>query len=507
MRKTNFLLMMAMVILAAPFVSARAPYKLTDLGEGIAHSINNSGRVVGIANYPSWELPDGSFAAVPHATIFDSTGGGSNIYLSEGRAYSINNNGQIVGQSGILSNQVHPTLFNPTDDGNNFDLIILSDNSSCAYSINDSGQIVGGGAVLFDATGQGNNIDLGNGSAYSINNNGQVVGASSDSLPSPFPTFSINTATLFDPTGTGNNLTLDPGNSLFFGSMATSINNYGQIVGYAATQNSTSTTNPAPAIPSSSFQGPAASRRRAVKQKDFQVVEPDIISGSGPIPPPTIIIDPNFIITIDPNFIINFGPYTHATLFDPTGNDNNIDLGTLPGGLRSYAYSINDNDQIVGYSYTSHIIHAAMFDPTGGGDNVDLNELIEPDSGWVLTEARCINDNGWIVGQMTNSEGDEHAFLITPTPLTIAIDNIDEAIAEKLYALESIDIALDLEFAALESLNEMLASGDFGDLTRRDIHRAKLSIYRSIQRQMRSKAELHKSIKGLERSLELLNAD
>ena len=161
MRKTNFLLMMAMVILAAPSVAARAPYKLTDLGEGIAHSINNSGKVVG--------------ASGDRPVIFDSTGGYSNTYLSdEGVAYSVNNNGQIVGCSGDQA-----TLFDTTCQGGNIYL-----GKGVAYSNNDSGQIAGGtseaGAVIFDTTGAGNDVVLTRvglySSAYSINNNGQVVG-------------------------------------------------------------------------------------------------------------------------------------------------------------------------------------------------------------------------------------------------------------------------------------------------------------------------------------------
>lgn len=38
-----------------------------------------------------------------------------------------------------------------------------------------------------------------------------------------------------------------------------------------------------------------------------------------------------------------------ATLFDSTGNGNNIDLGTL-GGTTSWVWSINDSGQIVGYA-------------------------------------------------------------------------------------------------------------------------------------------------------------
>lgn len=447
MRQTVFVLMIAIVMFTASSLPAQVLYDLIDLGEGAAYSINNSGQVVGTAGY---ELPDGSFALVPHAVLFDSTGDGNNIDLGEGTAYSINNSGQIVGQFGIFVDHQYAALFEPTGDGNNINVTILSNNGhSRASSINNSGQIVGssGGAVLFDPTGDANNIDLDYsyafGYAASINNEGQIVGVS---LMPP-------QAILFDPTGAGDNLVLEvEGLSSMDSSWASSINDKGQVVGGL---------------------------------HHVSLVVP---------PKPGL-----------PHETVN---YQHAVLFDPTGDSNSVDLGTLPGGDHSNAYSINNNGQIVGYAYTSSDEkHAAMFDSTGGGDNIDLNELIDPALGWTLTEARCINDNGWIVGQMTNAEGDEHAFLLTPTPLKIAIDNIEQAIAEKLYALETIDIALEKEWAAVEVLDELLANGDFGDLNRRDILRAKFRIYRSVYRQMRSKAELRRSIKDLERSLELLNAN
>jgi len=504
MSKTVFALAMAIVMFTASPLAAQVLYDLTDLGQGGAYSINNSGQVVGTAGYPSWELPDGSFLDAPHAVIFDSTGNGSNIYLGEGTAYSINSSGQVVGQLGIFVNQQYAALFDPADDGNNFDLRILSDNGdSCAYSINDNGQIVGssGGAVLFDPTGDGNNIDLGNGKATSINDNGRIVGISSDPLPSPLPfpfpgpSLSFNSATLFDPTGTGNNLNLDPSNPSFLDySEATSINNYGQIVGYAVDQDSVSTST-------------------TTMQSDFQVAAPpDIptlirpssissppLDGNGPV----IIIDPNGIIW-PPAFI----SYPHATLFDPTGDGNNIDLGTLPGGVSSYAHSINDNSKIVGYAYTSSgKKHAVMFDSTGGGDNVDLNELIDPALGWTLTEARCINDNGWIVGQMTNSAGDEHAFLLTPTPLKIAIDNIKEAIVKKLNALETIAAALEQECLAYDALEELLESGNYGDLKKSDVVKAKQKIHSAIQHEEQAETAVDQSIEKLDDALDALDIE
>jgi probable HAF family extracellular repeat protein len=134
--------------------------------------------------------------------------------------------------------------------------------------------------------------------AASINNNGQIVGYANNS--------SEYHATLFDSTGAGNNIDLGilPGGNW---SCAKSINNNGQIVGYARS----------PGI-----------------------------------------------------------DCTHAVLFDPTGAGNNIDLdpGLLNMGT-TRAESINDNGQIVGIIWDSSHLQATLFDSTGGGDNISLEKL------------------------------------------------------------------------------------------------------------------------------------
>lgn len=71
---------------------------------------------------------------------------------------------------------------------------------------------------------------------------------------------------------------------------------------------------------------------------------------------------------------------------------------------------------MVGYSDlsgTSGTDHAFLY---SGGAMTDLNTLIDPTSGWILQQATAINDSGWIVGFGTNSLGQAHAFLLTPTP-------------------------------------------------------------------------------------------
>jgi probable HAF family extracellular repeat protein len=205
--------------------------------------------------------------------------------------------------------------------------------------------------------------------AYSINNNGQIVGYTDkhpELLVRPNPI-----ATLFDPTGGGNNIALCETVS-----QARSINNLGQIVGWA-------------------YDGSGKSRAT--------LFDP---TGSGNnINLGTLGGWVSIAYSINNNGQIVGGADGKATLFDPTGGGNNIDLGTL-GGWVSIAYSINNNGQIVGGADGK----ATLFDPTGGGNNIDLGSL---GGGW--SEAFSINDFGQIVGQFWVSSWESRATLFDPT--------------------------------------------------------------------------------------------
>jgi probable HAF family extracellular repeat protein len=96
--------------------------------------------------------------------------------------------------------------------------------------------------------------------------------------------------------------------------------------------------------------------------------------------------------------------------WDPSGNIHN--LGTLPGGTSSAGYDINDSNQIVGFSATATSASDAMIWTQKGGMK-DLNNLIPPNSGWVLVLANWINNLGQITGYGTIN-GENHAFLLTP---------------------------------------------------------------------------------------------
>jgi probable HAF family extracellular repeat protein len=90
-------------------------------------------------------------------------------------------------------------------------------------------------------------------------------------------------------------------------------------------------------------------------------------------------------------------------------------LGTL-GGNQSEAFGINDSGQVVGYSRLSgdQENHATLWNGTTATDLNNFLDASTMNEGWILSEARGINDNGWIVGYATNSNtGYEHAFLLS----------------------------------------------------------------------------------------------
>ncbi|MGI4788077.1 MAG: DUF3466 family protein [Janthinobacterium lividum] len=81
-------------------------------------------------------------------------------------------------------------------------------------------------------------------------------------------------------------------------------------------------------------------------------------------------------------------------------------LGTLPGRRNSEAFGINDSSQIVGRSDA----HAFLWN---SGKMLDLNSTLSSASGWILEEARAINNHGQIIGNGTLN-GQPHKFLLTP---------------------------------------------------------------------------------------------
>ncbi len=92
------------------------------------------------------------------------------------------------------------------------------------------------------------------------------------------------------------------------------------------------------------------------------------------------------------------------------------DLGTLKGGLLSWAVAINALGQVVGASSVTPSLygfgHAFLYQ---NGTMTDLNNLIAATSGWTLQSATAINDKGQILGYGIGPDGQQETFLLTPT--------------------------------------------------------------------------------------------
>ncbi|MCU1283886.1 MAG: hypothetical protein JWO13_236 [Acidobacteriales bacterium] len=102
----------------------------------------------------------------------------------------------------------------------------------------------------------------------------------------------------------------------------------------------------------------------------------------------------------------------HAILFV---NGSMRDLGTLTPGRSAFAQAINNNGVIVGAAGSADNPDFGFAIVVSESEGVihDLNKMIPANSGWVLMGANAVNDNGQIAGIGVHN-GESRAFLLTP---------------------------------------------------------------------------------------------
>ncbi|MHC4647654.1 MAG: hypothetical protein ACYTBJ_19485, partial [Planctomycetota bacterium] len=331
--------------------------------------------------------------------------------------YSINNRGQIAGYVVNFDPTVYQraVLFDADGTGNDIDLGALGGQDSVTCSINNNGQVVGTAesdedpskwyVTIFDSNGSGNNCSLNaEGAAFSNNDNGQVAG-----LLRTYPidaNEAVERAALFQPDSEPNTIDLGtlPG---YDAARAYSINNNGLIVGITFHAEHAGICGLTRAVLFDNTGDGNNIDLGALPGYDyataFSINNGGQIAGrvnSGDICSPA-----------------GSDCEVRAVLFEPTGQGNNIDLGTLPGYDSTEAFCINNKGRIVGRAiHTGQYYHqtAVLFDRRLRGNNIDLNDCIDPGLGCTLTEAIAINDNGWIVCWGGKPGSDASAFLLKP---------------------------------------------------------------------------------------------
>ncbi len=305
-------------------------------------------------------------------------------------ASGINNSGEVVGYSETVTGKTHAFLY---IGGTLLDLGTFGDSETYAQRIADSGIVLGHlrnaigryrpfitivGSPLFDLSSLDPSLEGPVSAVSGINNSGQVV--SYRHIPRDEHSGLHKRAFLYS-----DHKIIDLGTFGDADSFATAINDSSQVVGYFS--------------PTSDV---VYKPYHAFLLSGGTVIHLGNLGGRITVP-----VDINNSGQVVGHAQVPSGE-THAFLYS---GGMVRDLGTLPGGIQSFAYGINCCGQVVGASNSAGArLRAFLY---SDGKMQDLNWLIPAHSGWVLYDARDINDAGQIVGNGI-VKGQQRAFLLTP---------------------------------------------------------------------------------------------
>jgi probable HAF family extracellular repeat protein len=306
---------------------------------------------------------------------------------SRSSAYGVNNRAQVVGVAETAGGEIHAFLW---DSGAMADLGTLGGRSSYAYRIDNSGTIVGRaqdtsgkfrafvakfGGALVDITPDTPTDRLPYAAAHAINRFGQVVGYAAQP---------------------GNHMTTVNRNFKVDGAITEELGNFGGETSVVMALSESGQT-----VGSYSLDAHADyADRRAFIADGKTAVNLGTLGGRVSLP-----MDINNSGDVVGKSQTESGEF-HGFIYS---SGSLTDIGVLAGGGQSFAYGINNRRDVVGAADSGGTLHAVLYQ---NGVLIDLNSLIPAGSGWVLTEARGITENGQIVGTGVIN-GQERAFLLT----------------------------------------------------------------------------------------------
>ena len=404
------LILLTLAIFVIDVVSVHAQiYTVTDLGTNVGNAVNDAGQITGYTTGNSSVLPEHAFFLASSTNLAQLTDlgtlGGNSI------GYSINANAAIAGTyndnshvNNSVDSDAHPCYWpNPTttaialsslvdygtltiNTGNTEPLNVASDvrNYSYTQSINNAGMIAGlGDTITYTPVG----TDSTTGLEYGIWEAGPAHGC----LWQPGSQYPQDLGSL-----DYNDNFEDVGNSYAYG-----INNANRIVGETDTYLLDANGNPishacywdaGSSIPVDIDQVSTGSEANSINDNG-QITGYRVTNGGAT----ACVWSPNSGGTWDVQDINAPAPYNASA-----------------GG------SINNAGQVVGNCYTVTGLpnitvsgfHPFLWSP-GDKQMKDLNTLIDPNSGWTLTEATCISNTGYITGVGTY-EGVPHTFVLKP---------------------------------------------------------------------------------------------
>jgi probable HAF family extracellular repeat protein len=312
-----------------------------------------------------------AFAQAPTTYRFSDLGwlGGSQSFAND-----LNNLGEVVGHI-YVRGQYHAAFWQSR--GVTFAAFDLG--PGIAEGISDHTVLVGqrananarawiGGAPVDMVGFPGSLASVG----FAINNAGQVAGYSY------LPNFTFTHAALWPAVGSA---PMDLGALGGISSVARDINNRGDVVG-SWTKGVTDTEN---------------SSSHAALWRDGAASD---LSFPGEANSTAIGINDEGVIVGASNSITNGN--SRATVWE----GSSVSFLDQLGANASFAMDINNHGQIVGAtgSLYSDAERATLWE---GGEAIDLNSRLRPgtvEAGWVLKRANAINDQGWIVGEASNSK-------------------------------------------------------------------------------------------------------